>query len=309
MQIVRPAPERFDEALALLRAADTAVWGDSDWTADELREEWDGLDLDHDAWLVDLDGELAGVMHLVDSRGGRFIGDGYVHPSLTGRGVGARVVQLLEDRARELEPSWPAHGPVTVECAHLVGDGRAPALFTSRGYARARSFFRMVVDVTDPGPAPVWPEGVELRPLDVDRDGERVHQANEETFVSEWGHQPRPYDEWRVRTFDWSRFDASLVPVAWEGDEVAGFALAYAKRMGDWGWIGSLGVRPQWRGRGLGLALLRESFERFRQAGETTVALGVDVENPTGATRLYERAGMRVLYQADVWRKELRPDA
>ncbi|MCZ7589296.1 MAG: hypothetical protein M5U27_10690 [Gaiella sp.] len=35
------------------------------------------------------------------------------------------------------------------------------------------------------------------------------------------------------------------------------------------------------------------------------MALGVDVENPTGATRLYERAGMRVLWQADVWQKEL----
>jgi ribosomal protein S18 acetylase RimI-like enzyme len=307
VQIVRPTPERFDEALALLRAADTAVWGDSDWTADELREEWDGLDLDHDAWLVDLDGTLAGVMHLVDSQGGRFIGDGYVHPSLAGRGVGTRILELLEERVRELEPSWPEDVPVTVECAHLVGDERAPELFASRGYARARSYFRMVVDVTDPGPGPVWPEGVELRPLDVDRDGARVHEAYEETFRSEWGHRPRSYDEWRVRTFDWSRFDPSLVTVAWDGDRVAGFALAYTKRMGDWGWIGSLGVQSAWRGRGLGLALLRESFERFRQADETTVALGVDVENPTGATRLYERAGMRVLYQADVWQKELRP--
>jgi ribosomal protein S18 acetylase RimI-like enzyme len=53
--------------------------------------------------------------------------------------------------------------------------------------------------------------------------------------------------------------------------------------------------------------LLRESFRRFRKTGETTVALGVDVENPTSATRLYERAGMRVLWQAEVWQKELRP--
>ncbi len=37
-------------------------------------------------------------------------------------------------------------------------------------------------------------------------------------------------------------------------------------------------------------------------------ALGVDSENPTGATRLYERAGMRILWRADVWRKELRRD-
>jgi ribosomal protein S18 acetylase RimI-like enzyme len=99
------------------------------------------------------------------------------------------------------------------------------------------------------------------------------------------------------------------VPVVWHGDEIAAFSVNYAKRNGDWGWIGMLGVREGWRRRGLGLALLRESFRRFRSTGETTVALGVDVENPTGATRLYERAGMRVLWQADVWEKELRAAA
>ena len=68
-------------------------------------------------------------------------------------------------------------------------------------------------------------------------------------------------------------------------------------------------MRPRWRRRGLGLALLRESFRRFAECGETTAALGVDSENPAGATRLYERAGMRILWRADVWRKELRTGA
>ncbi len=133
-----------------------------------------------------------------------------------------------------------------------------------------------------------------------------MYEAVEEAFASEWGHRRRTYEEWRKRVYDWRNFDPSLVPVAWDGDEVAGVSLNYPKRMGDWGWIGSIGVRPAWRGRGLGLALLHESFARFRQIGETAVALGVDAENPTGATRLYQRAGMRVLYQADLWQKELR---
>jgi mycothiol synthase len=306
VHVLRPTPDRFDEALALLQAADVAVYGDSDWTAAELREEWDGLDLERDAWLVEVDGRLAGLMHLAERRGGRFIGDGYVHPELTGRGVGSLVLRLLEDRVRELEPDWPEGEQVAVELAHLVGDERAPALFAGRGYDRVRSFFRMVVDVSVPHAPPEWPAGIELRPLDVERDGERVHAAVEEAFASEWGHRRRPYAEWRARVYDWRGFDPALVPVAWDGDEIAGVSLNYPKRMGDWGWIGSIGVRPAWRGRGLGLALLRESFERFRQTGETTVALGVDAENPTGATRLYERAGMRVLYQADLWRKTLR---
>jgi hypothetical protein len=35
------------------------------------------------------------------------------------------------------------------------------------------------------------------------------------------------------------------------------------------------------------------------------VTLGVDTENPTGATRLYERAGMRVEKEDVVFEKEL----
>jgi ribosomal protein S18 acetylase RimI-like enzyme len=39
--------------------------------------------------------------------------------------------------------------------------------------------------------------------------------------------------------------------------------------------------------------------------GLRKVRLGVDAENPTGATRLYERAGMRVLRRSNTWEREL----
>jgi ribosomal protein S18 acetylase RimI-like enzyme len=305
--VSHPTPDRLGEALALLQASDEAIWGASDWTESDLREDWERIDLARDAWLVELDGRLAGVAQLLDRRGARFIGDAYVHPELTGRGVGARVLELLETRSRELEGEWPDDGRVVLQAANLVGDDRAPELFRARGFTYARSFFRMVVDIREPHPAPGWPEGMELRPFDVERDGRAVHAAVEEAFAHEWGHVAQPYEAWRERAYVIPRIDPALVPVVWDGDEVAAFSLNYPKRNGDWGWIGTLGVREGWRRRGLGLALLRESFARFRETGETTVALGVDADNPTGATRLYERAGMGVLWQADVWEKELRP--
>lgn len=253
MRVRSPDPERdFDEVLALVQACDRAVYGNSDWTAEELREEWEGLDLDRDAWVAVADGRIAGVMHRYDRRRGRVLADGYVHPELTGRGVGARLLEAVESRARELADEVPAGERVAVETAHLVGDSRAPKLLACRGYER------------------------------------------------------RPYDDWFEKVLGWQRFDPDLCPVVWDGDELAAISLNYPKRMGDWGWIGTLAVRPAWRRRGLGLALLRESFRRFHARGERVVALGVDAENPTGATRLYERAGMGVLWRADVWRKEIR---
>jgi ribosomal protein S18 acetylase RimI-like enzyme len=55
-----------------------------------------------------------------------------------------------------------------------------------------------------------------------------------------------------------------------------------------------LGVLPEYRQRGLGQALLQHTFAEFARRGFTAVGLGVDAENPTGAVRVYERAGMRV---------------
>jgi ribosomal protein S18 acetylase RimI-like enzyme len=152
---------------------------------------------------------------------------------------------------------------------------------------------------------PVWPAGVHVAPFDVEAHGCALHAAVETAFADEWGFEPRPYDTWAEKAFGVARFDPALVTVAWADGTPAGFSLAYPKRMGDWGWIWLIGVLPAWRRRGLGLALLRESFRRIAQTGETIAALGVDAANPTGATRLYDRAGMRVLWRADTWAKEL----
>ena len=306
VRLRRPVADDFDRVLELIQACDRAVYGGTDWTPEELRDQWDEIDLTTDAWVAELDGRLAGVVHLCDVRGGRIITDGYVHPELVEHGVGSALVDAVEERARDIAAQMPEGDPAFVETAHLVGDERAPRLLTDRGYRRARTFFRMTRSIEGELPEPEWPEGIVLRPFEVARHGAGVHAAFEIAFAGEWGHVERAYDAWADRVFGWRGFDPGLVVTAWEGDELAGFSLNYPKRMGDWGWIGSIGVVPGWRRRGLGEALLSESFHRFRDAGEAVVALGVDAENPTGATRLYERVGMTVLWRADVWRKDLR---
>ena len=307
MELRRPHPTSdLGEVLALLRACDQAVYGESDWTEQELSEEWEGLDLDRDAWLAIDEGVVAGVMHLSDIEGGKIGADGYVHPERTDRGAGAALLDAVEVRARELEPGIVPGQRVYLETAHLVGDPRAPLLLAGKGYGRVRTFFRLVRSLAASEPEPFLAAGLDLRPFDPGPDGPAVHAAIEEAFVREWGHQPQAYSAWREKVVGWTRFDPALIPVIWDGDEVVATSLNYDKRNGDWGWISMLAVRPDWRRRGLGLALLHESFRRFAARGETTVALGVDRENPSGATRLYERAGMRELWRADVWQKELR---
>ena len=69
--------------------------------------------------------------------------------------------------------------------------------------------------------------------------------------------------------------------------------------------IAELGVRPPWRGRGIGTALLRHSFADIARRGGSEVTLWVDSENATGAVGVYERVGMRAIVVTDVFQADL----
>jgi ribosomal protein S18 acetylase RimI-like enzyme len=72
------------------------------------------------------------------------------------------------------------------------------------------------------------------------------------------------------------------------------------------GYVGAIGVRRPWRGKGYAKALLLYTFREFFQRGTTRVTLGVDAESPTGATHLYERVGMHVEAENVVFEKMVR---
>jgi GNAT superfamily N-acetyltransferase len=71
------------------------------------------------------------------------------------------------------------------------------------------------------------------------------------------------------------------------------------------GWVHAVFTRRPWRNRGVGAALLADSFARFWERGEHSVGLGVDPASDTGAFRLYERAGMVPVLSWVVYEKEL----
>jgi mycothiol synthase len=139
------------------------------------------------------------------------------------------------------------------------------------------------------------PEGYTVRPL-------RPQDAEAASAVV-FDHGP--YERWRERRLSAPDFDPSLWFLARDGDELAAVARCDRSRFGA-GWVGALGVRKPWRRRRIGLALLRHVLAEFQRRGGTRVALGVDAQNPTGATRLYEQAGMHVAYEAAGYGKELR---
>ena len=93
-----------------------------------------------------------------------------------------------------------------------------------------------------------------------------------------------------------------------DGDEIAGISLCRPSSYDDpdLGWVNILGVRREWRKRGIGLALLQHSFGEFYRRGKRKVGLGVDAENLTGALKLYEQAGMHIHLAFDLFEKTIR---
>ncbi|MFL5931039.1 MAG: GNAT family N-acetyltransferase [Gaiellaceae bacterium] len=303
---LRPPTLADAEAVgALLNDVTMALYGSPEISANEMRLWFDApdFDLERDAVVAAAEnGSIVGFGDLSDpSRVGRVIWID-AQTRLGATEIANAILDELEPRAEE----------------RLAPDGRLKAfvpekntayaaVVEARGYALVRHSFRMEADLADEPAEPQWPEGITVREFRPGQDDERVYEVQEETFADQADAEPMSYEEWRHWSFR-EPFDPDLWFVAEDGGDVAGILLARSERAGDetLGWVSVLGVRRPWRRRGLGRALLLHSFHALRARGKPRAGLGVDGSNPTGAVRLYEAAGMRVVRRNDHWEKERR---
>ena len=301
----RPNPGDLTAVAAFLAVVTAVESGAPDFSEEELRGHWGALDLDADAWLVLApDGDVAGYAALHHQDYAVLQAEGYVHNDHAGHGIGTFLVRATEARANEHVPLAPPGAQVLLYNAVKARNPAARHLLERDGYAAVRFFLRMVADLDAPPPPPAWPEGIAVRSWESEADDRPAYLALEEAFRDHWGHVPTPFGAWRRKG---ERFDPGLWFLAFDGAAIAG-ALVGRHSLGM-GWVDQLGVRRSWRKRGLGLALLRQAFAEFYRRGWTRAGLDVDADSETGATRLYDRAGMSVdpSHATALYRKELRP--
>jgi mycothiol synthase len=287
--------EDVESAAAVLRAEEEDFRGRSDWGVEETAHIWRLANLEASALVEAPDGTTAAVVLAIDRGGNR---DAWVtvHPDFTGRGLAAALLPQVEERAR-------AAGIQKLKMGAFVENDGVRRLFEQHGFREARHYYGMRIDFEGPPSPPSWPAGIEVSIFQPE-DARAFHEALGESFEDEWGfHQP-PFDQWKRERLEAPETDTSLWFVVREGPEIVAVARCDPKREGG-GWVGALGVRKPWRKRGIGLALLQHTFVEFHRRGESHVGLGVDTQNPSGATRLYERAGMRVINEDVVYEKEL----
>jgi mycothiol synthase len=295
--VSRRALDRADAALvATLLAADERSLGyEVRIGAQDVLDWWLRVDLAGDSWLLERDGYAAAVGWLED-HGEVAVLVGSVDPRAKGQGLGSLLVDISEERAR-------GKGAHTLRQIAPAGDRAARALFEGRGYRDVRHHFEMTVELVGELPEPELPAGLAIETFRTD-DARAWHATANESFAEEWGFVAMPFERWWEMRSTADDFDPSLWFLVRDGEQLAAIARCEAGRRGG-GFVGMLGVRREWRRRGLGLALLRHAFREFRARGEERVSLGVDAANPTGATRLYERAGMHVVTEYVTFEREL----
>ena len=286
-----------EDASAIKRVLDEhalAAFGEIELNEEEIRS-WFELPR---LWvqLAERDGEPVGYLDVAAEESG--------HIAVDARTLDPEVAPMLVAAAE-------AHARETVELPVLRGfaQGDEPELreaYEAAGWRPIRYSFQMRIELDHEIPEPEWPPGLVLRNA---REGEeeRVYEANMDSFQDHWDFRRQPFEDWARYATGGNRHDLTLWWLVEDGDELAAISLNAWHFSGDpqFGWVHVLGVRPPWRKRGLGTALLRHSFRDFASRGATRVGLGVDGENTTGAVHLYERVGMRVVRRNDTYEKTL----
>ncbi len=247
-------------------------------TSQELAREWrtPDFELEKNAWVVETaDGRIVGYEEFNDRHvHAVLMGDGYVHPDYHGLGIGTAMLRALEARARaEMKLAEPDLR-VFIRNGMMAGDTVARQMHETEGYRPIRFSWHMEIKLEDAPPVPIWPAGIELCPFVMEQHNYAVFEAHEEAFSDHWGHTPGTFEHWQHNVSGRDDLDPSLWFIAWDGRsaQIAGYSLC-RYRMGH-GWVGTLGV---------------------------------DAQNPTGATRLYKKAGMYVAAEYVIYEKELRP--
>lgn len=235
-----------------------------------------------------------------------------IHPEFENNGIGTHLLQWAEEVVRQVMHKVPPEKEVVLMAAHDTRIKAAKPLFEKFGMHKSRSYYKMEIELGEQPPEPRFPAGIRLTTFADFNNLAKVWRANEEAFRDHWGFEEQPEEEgvaeWQHAIDTNIYFDPSYWFIALDGEEIAGVCTCTKSTTEDpdKAHVNGLSVRRPWRKQGLGMALLLHAFNTFYEIGKKKVDLGVDATSLTGATRLYEKAGMKAVEQTDAYDKILR---
>lgn len=223
-----------------------------------------------------------------------------VLPEFRHEGIGGALYKLVEVRARNLgiahitSPVFVAPGEVRLDSAGFL---------ERRGFRVESSYVQMRIDDLHRVAPAEWPEGIVCRRFgNPDLDAPRWAQIIRDSFNEH------------------ATADGIVAQLAEEGVSAEGYFFAVDRRTGmevgtsraridhingePVGYIGTVGVLPPYRGRGIAAALMRETLGYLAGCGIHCATLFVEKQN-TAARNLYDKMGWRQVYRTDRYWKRL----
>lgn len=220
--------------------------------------------------------------------------DNYIHPDHRSDEIVAFALDWWERRAIERLAEVDDDLPIRYHQHVYPAQADHMAVIESRGYTAAIYFDELRRDLSRPVPDIPVPDGLRLVNHAVVPIEDALELRNH-AFADHRGSQPFTLEMWRKRENEFTRPDASFAIL--DGDQPVSYVLSavYPHDRADKGysegWIEGVGTARSHRGRGLARILICEAMKVFAADGLEYATLGVDTENPTGATNLYANLG------------------
>lgn len=215
-----------------------------------------------------------------------------------------QLIDRLLVGARTYADSLVPRADSWLKSDNFAGDTDMAAAFAADGYHPHREYLRMRIDFRQAPVAPRLPAGVQVMPM-TDSDWPAVHAVLTRAFRDHYDSHPLPLDLFQ-KGLDRAVADMQMWRLIFAGADLVGVRISstrYAPH--GLGYVDSLGVLPEFRGRGIATYLLRDAFDMDHRAGMAGTALHCDATNLTGATRLYEAVGMREDQRYTAWRARM----
>jgi mycothiol synthase len=223
-----------------------------------------------------------------------------VHPMFRRQGIGSALYELVMQRAERSSIATITTPVYTTPGESAGGVGQ---WLTERGFRPGHSFWQMRLDTIGRATQPNWPDGVGVRTFsDMERDpgiwaglivrcfGEVASAAGIIAQLSEPGVSRHGYF-FAVDTATGQEIGTSRARI----DIVGGQKVGY---------IGTVGVLPQYRGRGIAAALLEQTLGYLAEQGMQSATLFVENSNMS-ARKLYEKTGWTYAYLTSHYMKTL----
>ncbi len=235
---------------------------------------------------------------------------GGVHPEHRRTGLGRELLAWQVERARAVHTAtWP-DVPGVAEAMAPGGSRGHERLFARLGFSVLRWWLDLGMPLDDLPAVPAAPDGVAFVPY-AEADDEAVRLCFNAAWADHWGSRQRDAEGWATEMVGSSVFRPDLSRVAVADGEVVALLLTERYPQDDEvrghaeAWIGTLGTRREWRGRGIASGLIVRALHAYRDEGMAHAMIGVDADSLTGAAALYRSLGFEEENRFASWGRPL----